>query len=383
MHKQSDITIIGGGPIGAAFALALKHSGLNVTMLEARDAPSTEMRTLVLSYGSRLLLEKLGAWPEQTTAITAIHVSERGAFGRTLLKADDLDVPALGYVLTYADLQAKLDGALAASDIQVLRGARVDNISATSDVVEVSFTKGSEQQTITSKLAVLADGGNLLAKVQGITLQEKDYGQQAILARVKTELPHHHLAYERFTPSGPAALLPFEDRYSLVWTESPEEVMRLLALNDADFLSALHEHFGDRQGRFTEISARKNFPLTLRYAESAVAQRVALIGNAAQALHPVAGQGLNLGMRDVEALADIICATEKNTLGDDAMLQQFTQARQRDKSRGIDFTDWLVKGFSNKNNMLRFARSRGLTLLDMLPPARNLLARKMIFGANR
>jgi 2-octaprenyl-6-methoxyphenol hydroxylase len=218
--------------------------------------------------------------------------------------------------------------------------------------------------------------------IPGIELEEKDYGQQAILARVKTELPHHHLAYERFTPSGPAALLPFEDRYSLVWTESPEEVLRLLALNDADFLTELHRHFGDRQGRFTEVSARKSFPLTLRYAKSAIAQRVALIGNAAQALHPVAGQGFNLGMRDADALAKIIFSTEKNVLGNEKMLLSFADARKQDKSRGIDFTDKLVNIFSNKNNMLRTVRSGGLALMDVLPPARKMLTRKMIFGAN-
>ncbi|MGB9149308.1 MAG: FAD-dependent oxidoreductase [Burkholderiales bacterium] len=382
MIIDSDILIVGGGPIGSAFALALRASGLDVTLLEARDAPSTETRTLALSYGSRLLLEKLGAWPDSATPITAIHVSEREAFGRTLLMADELDVPALGYVLTYSALQAALDNALKARGIKVLRGARAEKISTDLNQATVTFTQNNSAQTIHSKLLVLADGGNLLAMIPDIELEEKDYGQQAILARVQTELPHHHLAYERFTPNGPAALLPFEDRYSLVWTESPEEVVRLLTLNDADFLVELHQHFGDRQGRFTEVSARKSFPLKLRYAKSATAQRVALIGNAAQALHPVAGQGFNLGMRDANALAKIILVTAKNDLGSDAMLAQFADARKQDKARGIDFTDKLVNIFSNKNNMLRVARSGGLALMDLLPPARKLLTRKMIFGAS-
>ncbi len=382
MNISSDILIVGGGPIGAAFALALKHSGLDITLLEARDAPSVETRTLALSYGSKLLLEKFGAWPDAATPITAIHVSERESFGRTLLKADELDVPALGYVLTYSALQAALDEALKATGIKVLRGARAEKISTDFDQATVSFTQNNATQIIHSKLLVLADGGNLLAMIPGIEVEEKDYGQQAILARVKTELPHKQLAYERFTPSGPAALLPFEDRYSLVWTETPEEVLRLLALNDADFLTELHQHFGDRQGRFTEVSVRKSFPLKLRYAESAIAQRVALIGNAAQALHPVAGQGFNLGMRDADALAKIIFTSDKNDLGSDKMLAGFADARQQDKMRGIAFTDKLIKGFSNKNNMLRVARSSGLALMDILPPARKMLTRKMIFGAS-
>jgi 2-octaprenyl-6-methoxyphenol hydroxylase len=382
MNLHSDILIVGGGPIGAAFALALRHSGLDITLLEARDAPSTETRTLALSYGSKLLLEKFGAWPDAATPITAIHVSERGSFGRTLLKADELDVPALGYVLTYSALQAALDKALNATGIKVLRGARAEKISTDVEQATVSFTQNNSTQTIHSKLLVLADGGNLLAMIPEIELEEKDYGQQAILARVKTELPHNHLAYERFTPCGPAALLPFEDRYSLVWTESPEEVLRLLALNDADFLAELHQHFGDRQGRFTEVSARKSFPLTLRYAKSAIAQRVALIGNAAQALHPVAGQGFNLGMRDADALAKIIFSTEKNDLGNDKMLASFAEVRKQDKTRGIDFTDKLVNIFSNNINMLRVVRSGGLALMDLLPPARKMLTRKMIFGAS-
>lgn len=382
MKLDSDITIVGGGPIGAAFALALKHSGLDVTLLEARDAPSTETRTLALSYGSKLLLEKFGAWPEVATPITAIHVSERGSFGRTLLKADELDVPALGYVLTYSVLQAAQDNALKVTGIKVLRGARAESISTDVEQASVTFTQNNSAQTIHSKLLVLADGGNLLAMIPSIEVEEKDYGQQAILARVKTELSPRHLAYERFTPSGPAALLPFEDRYSLVWTESPEEVLRLLALNDADFLAELHQHFGDRQGRFIEVSARKSFPLTLRYAKSAIAQRVALIGNAAQALHPVAGQGFNLGMRDADALAKIILAAEKNNIGNEHMLLSYVEARKQDKTRGINFTDKLVNIFSNKNNMLRVARSGSLALMDLLPPARKMLTRKMIFGAS-
>jgi 2-octaprenyl-6-methoxyphenol hydroxylase len=382
MGDMSDIIIIGGGPIGAAFALALKHRGLDITLLEARDAPSAETRTLALSYGSKLLLEKFGAWPREATQITAIHVSERESFGRTLLKAEELDVPALGYVLTYSALQAALDDALKTSGVKVLRGARAEKISADAEQATVSFTQNNVAQAISSKLLVLADGGNLLSMLEGLELEEKNYGQQAILARVKTELPHNNLAYERFTPSGPAALLPFEDRYSLVWTETPEVVERLLALNDADFLTELHQHFGDRQGRFTEVSVRKSFPLTLRYAKSAIAQRVALIGNAAQALHPVAGQGFNLGMRDADALAKIIFLTEKNNLGSAVMLTQFADARKQDKTRGIDFTDKLVNIFSNKNNILHVARSGGLALMDLLPPARKLLTRKMIFGAS-
>lgn len=379
---MTDVTIIGGGPIGTAFALSLQNSGLDIALLEARDAPSSETRTLALSYGSRLLLEKLGAWPDTATPITAIHVSERQSFGRTLLKADELDVPALGYVLTYSALQAALDDALQRSGVKVLRGARAEEISTSVEAASVSFSKDGAAQNISSQCLVLADGGNLLSMIPDIKLEEKDYGQQAILARVKTELPHRNVAYERFTPSGPAALLPFEDRYSLVWTESPEAVARLLALNDADFLAELHRHFGDRQGRFTDVSERKSFPLKLRYAKAAVTQRIALIGNAAQALHPVAGQGFNLGMRDADVLAKIIAATGKNNIGSEAMLAQFAAARARDKTRGIDFTDWLVKGFSNKNNMLRIVRSSSLALMDLLPPARKILARKMIFGAN-
>ncbi len=383
MPSHSDIIIIGGGPIGAACALSLKNCGLDVTVLEARETASSEMRTLALSYGSKLILDKLGAWPDGATPITAIHVSERGAFGRTLLTARELDVPALGYVVTYSALQTKLDAALAATRIKVIRGARANKVSTTSSYASVDFTIGDNPQSITTKLAVLADGGNLLSTIDGITLQEKDYGQAAILAKVKTELPHKQLAYERFTPSGPAALLPFEDRYSLVWTESPEEIARLLALNDAEFLLELHEHFGDRQGRFTEIGTRKNFPLKLRYAEPAIAQRVALIGNAAQALHPVAGQGFNLGMRDADTLSKIISETLHDAIGDENMLAKYLTERKRDTGAGIGFTDLLVRGFSNKNNMLRFMRSGALAVLDVLPPARKMLTRKMIFGANK
>ena len=378
-----DILIVGAGPVGATLALQLQESRRSVALLEARAGEATDARTLALSHGSRLILEQAGAWNDTlaATPITAIHVSHRGAFGRTLLSSRDAGVPALGYVLSYSNLQMALDRGIEAAGFSIYRGATVTAITCGIEGAQIAFDLESATHSISARLVVLADGGANVGKIPGIQIVEKDYCRSALVGAVTTDKPHAGIAYERFTPIGPAALLPKENFFSLVWTAAPETVQRLLSLDDAAFLAELNEHFGRRAGKFLSIGRRASFPLKLRYANPRIAPRVAVIGAAAQALHPVAGQGFNLGVRDAADLADILKRHESEDAGSASLLQRFASARQADARMGIVFTDALVRTFSTDNPLLRLGRGLGLAILDITPAARRVLVEKMTFGA--
>ncbi|MGZ5041937.1 MAG: FAD-dependent monooxygenase, partial [Usitatibacter sp.] len=217
----------------------------------------------------------------------------------------------------------------------------------------------------------------------GIAFTEKDYEQSAVIGRVSVDRAHGGRAYERFTPQGPVALLPVGDRFALVFTAAPDEAKRLLALDDAPFLAELQSHFGDRAGRFTAVEGRASFPLRLRAVNVPVALRTAIVGNAAQAMHPIAGQGLNLGLRDAAALAAAVTSVPREEVGGAAMLDAYRASRRRDASRGILFTDFLASAFSDDRRLPRWGRGLALTALDLVPFARRALAERMIHGAPR
>ncbi|SNR65506.1 2-octaprenyl-6-methoxyphenol hydroxylase /2-octaprenyl-3-methyl-6-methoxy-1,4-benzoquinol hydroxylase [Methylobacillus rhizosphaerae] len=384
---EHDILIVGGGPVGATLALALQYKGYNVTMLEARakGAAHHDQRALALSYGSILILEKLGLWSElepKATAIKTIHVSQRGSLGRSLLKAEEHGQSALGYVLAYGDLSAALDRALQQfPDIHVHYEAEALAIRPGNEAAHVEYRYQDEVHACRSRMAVLADGGRSLADIPGLQRETKQYGHDALVSKVKCELPHGNIAYERFTPAGPVALLPNGERdFSLVWTGKTEEVQTLLALDDEQFLEALHTHFGDRLGRFLEIGKRLSFPLKLSYLKPVTAPHLAVIGNAAQTMHPVAGQGFNVGMRDAWELAQLLAATPVADWGGDGMLRTYQAARKADTRGGLMFTDFLVNVFSNDIVGLRKVRALGLGLLDIVPFAKKRLVGKMSFG---
>jgi 2-octaprenyl-6-methoxyphenol hydroxylase len=228
---------------------------------------------------------------------------------------------------------------------------------------------------------VLADGGANAGRIPGIAYVEKDYGQTAVVASVTTDRAHGNRAYERFTPAGPVALLPVGDAFALIWTATAPESERLLAIDPPAFLAKLQSHFGDRAGRFIEVSGRASFPLRLRHVNVPVALRTAIIGNAAQMLHPIAGQGLNLGLRDAASLAAAIGAAAPAELGGAPMLEAYRESRHRDASRGIAFTDFLASSFADTSALPGWGRGLGLTALDLFPAARRALARRMIYGA--
>jgi 2-octaprenyl-6-methoxyphenol hydroxylase len=382
--KNAPIVIVGGGPVGSVLALSLQQKNIPFTMLEARakGASHQDKRALALSYGTRLVLEKLNVWDAveaQATAINTIHISQRGGLGRTKLKAAEHNLPAIGYVVSYGALTKALDAVL--DSTKVLYGAEATDIQTGAEKSTVTFKQAETVQSLSADLLVVADGGRSLNAIDGITKETKEYGHDALVTKVSAELPHNNIAYERFTPDGPMALLPNGERdFSLVWTGLQANIHAVSGLPDLEFLKQLHDAFGDRVGRFLSVEKRMSFPLKLSTLKPATAPHLAIIGNAAQTMHPVAGQGFNVGIRDAWTLADIIIQTPANALGSEQMLSQYAQARKRDTRGGLLFTDLLVNVFSNDLIGVGSLRGAGLGLLDLIKPAKNLLVDRMSYG---
>lgn len=381
--------VIGGGPVGLVLALSLQQSGVPVTVLEAQPAGAMygDGRALALSYGTRKVLEQLSVWPLLEMAVTAIetiHVSQQKGFGRTVLKAQEHALPALGYVVSYGALMQALDARIEQSPagITIQYQAPVTGLNVHASATEVDYTlaEGALQQ-LSTPLAVIADGGRSLEAIPGLVRDTKHYGHDALVGLVHTELPHHNIAYERFTPRGPMALLPNGQHFSLVWTGEQHYIEQIAALDEAAFLQALHEAFGDRVGKFLHIGKRFKFPLKLSKLEQTFPAHCVVIGNAAQTMHPVAGQGFNVGIRDAAALARNLAETPASEWGSAHRLAEYHQSRQRDTGRGLQFTDFLVNVFSNDLAGVGLLRGAGLGALSMLPMARRFLVNKMSYGS--
>ena len=380
-----DLAIVGAGPVGATLALAVSDADLDVVVLDARAKGETPRgdRMLALSHGARLIFERLGVWGAiaatrgAVTPITAIDISQAGGFGSTRLTADENDLPALGYVVSYRALQAALDAALARAGVGIRHGVAVTAVGGTPAYAAVEC-EGGDGQPILARLAAIADGTG--ATVAGVPRQRHDYGQVAIVAELWRDVQQDGIAYERFTPDGPLALLPQEDHYGLVWTATPERAEMLLTLADATFLAQLDRHFAPRIGGFARVGPRRTFPLALEYAKATVGTRCVALGNAAQTLHPVAGQGFNVGLRDAFELAQAVVDAPRDTLGDASMLRRHARGRRTDRWAGIALTHGLVNLFGNDVALVRWPRGLALTLLDALPPAKRAFTRAMMFG---
>lgn len=384
-----NVLVVGAGPVGATFALLAARAGLTVSLLEARSGPSRETRNLALSHGSYVLLQRAGVDVAALAAseIHRVHTSHRGHFGHAVISREDGGVPALGYVANYANLQAALDTAMATAGIAVAAAAVVTTVGH--DGTTLTYSQHGQSHAAGADIIVFADGGANLDKLARLTVSEKDYQQHALLAHIEADRPHHHTAYERFTAEGPAALLPMraadtaqraDSTYSLVWVAQPERIKALQALDDADFCAAFQAHFGQRAGNFIAVSPRRSYPLRLRTVAQPVAGRAVVVGNAAQALHPVAGQGFNLGLRDAAELVDALVRPAGDA---DAVLARYATARGRDVARSVGFTDFLVSAFASTSPLAYVPRGLGLAVLDLVPSARRLLARRMLFGAAR
>lgn len=380
-----DVVIVGAGPVGATLALAIADADLDVVALDARPqgAALRGDRTLALSHGARLVYERLGVWPRlaatkgAVTSIATIDISQAGGFGMTRLSASEQELPALGYVVSYLALQAALDAELARTRTVLRYDTQVASVGGTPAYAAV-MCANEQSDPLLARLAVVADGSG--AAVAGVARERRDYGQVAVLAKIAMAAPHEGVAYERFTPEGPMALLPENDRYGLVWTMTPQEAERVLALSDEAFLTRLARHFGTRVRGYTGVSERKSFPLSLEFARPSVASRCVLIGNAAQALHPIAGQGFNLGVRDAFELGQSINGCARDALGERAMVAGYAARRRIDRMAGIAFTHGLAQLFAGDGPVLRWPRGIALTLLDAVPPAKKAFTRAMLFG---
>lgn len=392
--RVHDLLIVGAGPVGLALALALKDAGLDIVLADARarEAVTKDPRDLALAHGTRLTLQRLGVWDGlPSTAIEHIHISHQGGLGRTLIDAAEHELPALGYVASAGALAAALREAVDAAGIPVFDETEITNLAAGEDDVIASLAgAGRPTPTLRARLAACAEGG---LRAGDPNVVEHDYGQHALIADVQVAGGNRHTAFERFTPQGPVALLPKGDGYALVHVARPETADELLALDDAAYLARLQAHIGGR-ARLTGVGPRLRYPLVLRYRRSTIAQRTVWLGNAAQTLHPVAGQGFNLALRDVWALADALLRAREAArrgsadtapspfdAGAAAVLARYANARGLDRLGTIRFTDTLVRVFSNDFAPLRHARGAALFALDLIPPLRNFVARRMMFGA--
>ncbi len=376
-HTPFDVAICGAGPVGMALAALLARRGMDSARIGLVDAKAlgvalTDPRSIALSYGSRMLLEEIGAWPLPSTAIHQVHVSRRGHFGRSMIDRAEHGVEALGYVARYGDLVAALAAACERAGVAMLRPVRVAGHTEQADSVALTLDDG---RALEAAVVVQAEGG--VFGEQDARSRTHDYRQTAVIARVSTSAPIAHRAYERFTEEGPLAMLPQDGadghQYALVWCVRPERAQALLALDDAQFLAQLGEAFGERLGRMIGTSARIAYPLGLNADPGASARTVA-IGNAAQTLHPVAGQGLNLGLRDAAVLARLLARD-----AGPAALEAFAKERRTDRKLVVELTDSMARAFAHQGPGQALL-GLSLGLLDTFNPAKNLLGEWMMYG---
>lgn len=391
MQVDFDLLIIGGGMVGASLARAVAGCGLRIGVVEAFPVeadgqPSFDDRVIALSWGSRLILQGIGVWDDLAKAaepILKIHVSDRGHFGFTHLDHCDEGVDALGYVITARAMGEVLQKDLAKLPaVEFICPANLRAFTLGDEAVDVSLEVGGGTKRIRTRLLVAADGGeSMVRRLLSIPLREREYGQTAIIANLTAGRPHGGVAYERFTDSGPLAMLPMTgNRISMVWTARHDQVEMLMGLSDREFLQAVQARFGYRLGRLQSIGTRSAYPLRLRQATEQVRRRVALIGNAAHAIHPVGGQGFNLGLRDVAALAEVVgdAAAAHLDPGEMTLLQRYADWRRRDQQTVAAITDTLARLFVNPLGPMRVARNIGLLGLDGLPGLKHLLARQFM-----
>lgn len=395
---EYDLAIVGGGLVGASLALALAPLGLRLALIESvppvggAEHPSFDERTTALAHGTVRAFRTLGVWPRmarEAAPIRRIHVSDRGRFGAARIDAAEYGLEALGHVVPNRVIGAALwEGLGRMTGVDVIAPARVTATTAGTEARVVHCQINGEPREVRAGLVVAADGAHSVIRDQaGIVADHIEYAQTAITAALTTQRFHDFVAYERFTNDGPIAMLPLPDgRCGMVWTQRPDAAARLVALSDAQFLLEFQAAFGFRLGRFLRVGERNTYELVLSLAERHVAPRLAIVGNAAQGLHPIAGQGFNLGLRDAMSLAELIADRRvegRLDVGEASLLQDYAHWRKTDRQRIVAFTDGLLRLFSTPLGVLRGLRSVGLLAFDVLPPAKSALARLSLGAAER
>jgi 2-octaprenyl-6-methoxyphenol hydroxylase len=391
-----DVVIVGGGMVGATLGVALAPLNLRVALIEAiphnaAAQPSFDERTTALSNGSRRILETIGVWPALdalATPIAKIHVSDQGRFGFARIDAAEQGLAALGYVVANRALGSALWSRLALSKgLKVFCPAEVSQVTADDQAVKIEILEAGATTAIDAKLIVAADGAqSAVRSAFGVAAEARDYGQTAVITTVLPQRFHDNVAYERFTPSGPLALLPLDGgRCTLVLTLTKDAAQSAMAWSDQEFLAEVQRRFGFRLGRFLKVGRRVTYPLSLTQSVSTTAPRCVIIGNAAQGLHPVAGMGFNLGLRDVACLAELLAesAAKAADPGGRELLAEYDAWRTADRRGVIGFTDGLVRVFSNPLRGVQRLRNLALLAFDLLPPAKSALSRLSTGGGGR
>ncbi|MEZ5489506.1 MAG: 2-octaprenyl-6-methoxyphenyl hydroxylase [Gammaproteobacteria bacterium] len=405
-NKRYDITVIGAGMVGASFALALRRmvpADTSILVVEAARSelsqalsPSFDDRSTALSYGSSQILGKIGLWAalaDSVAPIDRIHVSDRGHFGSARLDRESEGVAALGYVVENRRFGAVLNQALhEAGGIDFLAPASVENTAPLATGMALQLRNGEGQLVeIETALVVLADGGRSpICHQLGIAIDRQQYDQKAIIANIGFDRSHDNVAYERFTDTGPMAILPLqplggEYRGALVWTVAEQDAEGLMGLEDRELVTILQERFGYRLGRIHRIGERFCYPLSLQVAREQVRPGLVLLGNVAHTLHPVAGQGFNLALRDAEELAGVLAQgiAAGASPGNMQVLNTFQNLQQRDQDRTISFSHYLTRLFSSNRSSLIWARKLGLASIDIVPLVRHEFARSAMGLADR
>jgi len=396
-----DVAIVGGGMVGATLAVALAPLNLRVALIEAiphnaAAQPSFDERTTALSNGSRRILEAIGVWSAldaAATPIAKIHVSDQGRFGFARIDAREQGLKAMGYVVANRALGSALWSRLSSQETKVFCPAVLSGLTANDEAVKIEFAESGAKIAIDAKLIVAADGAqSVVRSAFGVAAEVRDYGQTAVITTVLPQRFHDNVAYERFTPEGPLALLPLDGgRCTLVLTLAKDAAQSALAWSDQEFLAEVQRRFGFRLGRFLKVGRRVPYPLSLTQSERTSAPRCVIIGNAAQGLHPVAGMGFNLGLRDVASLAELIAENARGAAdarkhadpGNAQLLREYDAWRRADRGGVIAFTDGLVRMFSNPSSMVARVRNLGLLAFDLLPPAKSALSRLSTGGGGR
>ncbi|MGB0894663.1 MAG: 2-octaprenyl-6-methoxyphenyl hydroxylase [Parashewanella sp.] len=392
--QHFDVAIVGGAMVGSVLALGLEQlsrqlkRNLNIALIEAfkpKDMhPGFDARAIALAEGSIQSLVRLGVWQEIKalgTAIKHIHVSDRGHFGMTNLYAQDFGLEAMGEVIELNPVGYQLYSLLEKSNVTLFCPAQLSKLTPTAQFHQLQLDDGSE---FAASLVVGADGAqSKVRQALNVEQQTIDFNQSAVIANVSIDEAHNHQAWERFTENGPLALLPMsssqgQDRLSLVWAMQPEQATEIAKLPETTFLEQLQQAFGFRAGKFTSVGERHCYPLKLTYLQRPIYHRCVFVGNAAQTLHPIAGQGFNLGLRDIDCLLSVIknALLSDEDLGATSVTHEYLKGRTQDRTKTIDRIEWLVRGFSNNYWPMVIGRSLGLRMLSWLPPLKSPVARK-------